>query len=567
MHAPWNPPILQTTPGNTTNATTSRFGGRPQRGAKNVLHNQGRRAQPMQRIVRHVTLGLALAWLALVAGLGWWISQRIVTAQLDRLAASAEYEARTTARVMDRLFTEMVSVANMVARQGQVTELAARYRTDPPGAAALTRQQRAALFTRDPLVRKVGDFMNALASDLRYARIYMNNMSDDTVTASNWAEPDSIVGMVYAGRPYLIDALRTGNGYSFGIARLNKSPSYFVASRIEDANDTPLGSVTVKFDAPEVALYLTGRHTALIVNPQGRVITASAGPFMLRNVAALLPPGSVLPPDGEEAPGEPMDVRAAGGAGRAEQWLIDGKPYLVRRQPLSGTHYRLLTLASLEHLAPLRTQHVWMTTLVAAVGLVVILLSGQAARQMVMRRQDERYAANYDALTGLPNRRAVLAELGRLFALANRLQQRVLVAFIDLDGFKSINDTYGHEIGDKFLVEAGRRMSAGLRASDTLGRWGGDEFVVVGLVAPSASTDPDAAAAAMRERLAPLLVGAYRFADCSFDYPGASLGVVSVDPAASSVQAVLKDADRLMYADKQARRAAGVMDGEGALPA
>jgi len=71
----------------------------------------------------------------------------------------------------------------------------------------------------------------------------------------------------------------------------------------------------------------------------------------------------------------------------------------------------------------------------------------------------------------------------------------------------------------------------------------------------------------MRERLAPLLVGAYRFADCSFDYPGASLGVVSVDPAASSVQAVLKDADRLMYADKQARRAAGVMDGEGALPA
>jgi len=172
-----------------------------------------------------------------------------------------------------------------------------------------------------------------------------------------------------------------------------------------------------------------------------------------------------------------------------------------------------------------------------------------------------------DFLDAHRDRPVTLAELGRLFALANRLQQRVLVAFIDLDGFKSINDTYGHEIGDKFLVEAGRRMSAGLRASDTLGRWGGDEFVVVGLVAPSASTDPDAAAAAMRERLAPLLVGAYRFADCSFDYPGASLGVVSVDPAASSVQAVLKDADRLMYADKQARRAAGVMDGEGALPA
>lgn len=520
-----------------------------------MLLHQARREQQTRPTVRQVTLGLAVVWLALVAGLGWWISQRIVTAQLARLAASAEYEAKTTARVMDRLFTEMVSVANMVARQGLVIELAIRYRTDAPGAAELTRQERAAQFARDPLVRRVGDFMNALASDLRYARIYMNNMSDDTVSASNWAEPDSIVGMIYSGRLYLIDALRTGNGHSFGIARLNKSPSYFVASRIEDSNDVPLGSVTVKFDAPEVALYLTGRHVALIVNRQGRVITASSEAFMLRNVAALLPPGTVLPPDGEEELGELMDVRATSGVDLADQWLIDGKPYLMRRQPLSGTQYQLLTLATLEHLAPMRRQHFWMAALVALFGLVLILLSGHAASQIVMRRRDERYAANYDALTGLPNRRAVLTELERLFALAKRTQQWVLVAFIDLDGFKPINDTYGHEAGDRFLIEVGRRMSAGLRASDMLGRWGGDEFVVIGLVAPYMSGDPQGVVNEMRNRLAQPLIGTYTSADCSFDYRGASFGIVSVDPAVSSLQAALKEADQLMYADKQARRA------------
>ena len=231
-----------------TNVTESCFGRLVPEG-NDVLLQRGRREQRMRPTVRRTTLSLAVIWLALVAGLGSWISQRIVTAQLASLAASAEYETKTTVRVMDRLFTEMVSVANMVARQSLVIELAMRYRTDPPGAAELTRQERALQFTRDPLVRRVGDVMNALASDLRYARIYMNNMSDDTVTASNWAEPDSIVGMIYSGRPYLIDALRTGNGHSFGIARLNKSPSYFVASRIEDSNDVPLGSVTVKFDA------------------------------------------------------------------------------------------------------------------------------------------------------------------------------------------------------------------------------------------------------------------------------------------------------------------------------
>ena len=73
-----------------------------------------------------------------------------------------------------------------------------------------------------------------------------------------------------------------------------------MASRIDGPNDVPQGSVTVKFDAPDVALYLTGRHIALIVNRQGRVITTLSEPFMLRNVAALLPPGMVQPPDDDE---------------------------------------------------------------------------------------------------------------------------------------------------------------------------------------------------------------------------------------------------------------------------
>lgn len=336
--------------------------------------------------VQQVTLGASIVWLTLVAGTGWWMLQRIMTAQLDSLAASAEYEAITTMRVMDRLFNEMVSMANMVANRAQVVELATRYLTDPPGAADLTRQQRAAQFTRDPLVRQVGDFMNALAADLRYARIYMNNMSDDTVTASNWAEPQSIVGMIYSGRPYLIDALRHGTGSSFGIARINKTPSYFVASRIDDANGVPLGSVTVKFDAPDVAHYLTGRHVALVVNRQGRVITTSSERFMLRNVATLLPPDTVLPPDGEEELGAPVDIRPMADAGQSDQWLIEDRPYLLRSQPLTNTPYRLLTLAGLDVLAPMRTQHLVTTGLVAGFGLALILLGGRIAAQLGERR-------------------------------------------------------------------------------------------------------------------------------------------------------------------------------------
>ncbi|QNN59037.1 sensor histidine kinase [Diaphorobacter ruginosibacter] len=354
---------------------------------------QVRNGQQMLPVIRRVTWGVVAAWLVLAAVAGWWISQRIAATWMDRLAASAQYETQTTARVMDRLFIQMSSVANMVARQAQVIQLATRYRVDRPGADALTREERAEQFTRDPLVRKVGDFMNGLSSDLRYARIYMNNLSDDTVTASNWAEPDSIVGMIYTRRHYLTNALKHGNGHSFGIARLNKSPSYFVASRIDDADDVPQGSVTVKFDAPEIAQFLTGRHIALIVNRQGRVTTTSSDPFMLRNVAALLPEGYVRPSDDGEDAGEPMDIRAMAGQGQTDQWLIDGTPYLLKRQPLNGTQYQLLTLAALDPLVPMRSRHALTTLGVAVFGVILILLSGNAIGQMLMRRQDERHAA------------------------------------------------------------------------------------------------------------------------------------------------------------------------------
>lgn len=344
-------------------------------------------------IIRRVIWALIAAWIVLVASLGWWISLRIAATWMDRLAASAEYETRTTARVMDRLFIQMTSVANMVARQAQVIQLATRYRVDPPEANDLTREERAARFTRDPLVRKVGDFMNGLSSDLQYARIYMNNLSDNTVTASNWAEDDSIVGMIYSRRHYLTEALKSGNGHSFGIARLNKSPSYFVASRIAGAADIPQGSVTVKFDAPEIAQYLTGRHIALIVNRQGRVTTTSSDPFMLRNVAALLPAGYVRPSDDGEDAGEPVNIRAIVDQGHADQWLIDGKPYLLKRQLLTDTQYQLLTLATLEPLVPMRKRHALVAVGVAALGVILILLSGNTIGQMLIRRQDERYTA------------------------------------------------------------------------------------------------------------------------------------------------------------------------------
>jgi diguanylate cyclase (GGDEF)-like protein/PAS domain S-box-containing protein len=90
-----------------------------------------------------------------------------------------------------------------------------------------------------------------------------------------------------------------------------------------------------------------------------------------------------------------------------------------------------------------------------------------------------RYLASYDGLTDLPNRTVLQERLADAIILAQRARQHVAVLFIDLDRFKNINDSLGHDVGDQVLKEAASRLSKALRTRDTVSRHGGDEFVVI----------------------------------------------------------------------------------------
>ncbi|APW45039.1 PAS/PAC domain-containing diguanylate cyclase/phosphodiesterase [Rhodoferax antarcticus ANT.BR] len=107
----------------------------------------------------------------------------------------------------------------------------------------------------------------------------------------------------------------------------------------------------------------------------------------------------------------------------------------------------------------------------------VALFSDITERKVHEKRLDQ--LAHFDALTGLPNRALHADRLRHAMAQAIRRKQKIGVAFVDLDGFKAINDTYGHEAGDHLLITLAQRMRQALRDSDTLSRLGGDEFAAV----------------------------------------------------------------------------------------
>ncbi len=155
--------------------------------------------------------------------------------------------------------------------------------------------------------------------------------------------------------------------------------------------------------------------------------------------------------------------------------------------------------------------------------------------------------ADVDAMLDVLNRRGFERELGRALAFVKRYGTPAALMFIDLDGFKSVNDEHGHAAGDALLKAVAGDLVRNLRASDVVGRLGGDEF---GAILWNAQPPQAAAKARSLELTVERLALVYNGATLGC---GASAGVVALDPALTPVQ-MIGAADRAMYTRKRERR-------------
>ena len=179
--------------------------------------------------------------------------------------------------------------------------------------------------------------------------------------------------------------------------------------------------------------------------------------------------------------------------------------------------------------------------------------------ELVRERAQLAHRATHDPLTGLANRALLFARMEEAFARAARAPgRRAAVLFIDLDGFKPVNDAYGHEVGDRVLTAVADRLRHAVRPTDTVARLGGDEFAI--LCDPLASSET---ACSIADRIRTALEHPVAIDDERTVCVGASVGVAEHPTAASDPHRLLADADAAMYAAKVARRDGGVRTAAG----
>jgi diguanylate cyclase (GGDEF)-like protein len=156
-----------------------------------------------------------------------------------------------------------------------------------------------------------------------------------------------------------------------------------------------------------------------------------------------------------------------------------------------------------------------------------------------------RHLALHDFVTGLPNRTLLNDRLNTALALAKRHTWRLAVMFLDLDKFKSINDLYGHGVGDKVLKIVSERLQKSVRGSDTVGRQGGDEFLYL-MQEIKDEADAENAAAKIIENIAqPFEVDGHKLT------VKPSIGIAIYPLHGNSANVLVKNADSAMYKGKQ----------------
>lgn len=414
-----------------------------------------------EEIPFHYALGLAGAMLVLIPG-GWALTEALARQSYDEISVRGGYQTHALARVVDKEMERIGQAAQLLAVNDAVKELASH-----PGESSL----RAANQVLDQV---------AIAFQLQVA--YLIDTSGTVTASSDRRASDSFVGRNYGFRPYFQSAMDGRDASDVALGVTSRTFGHYASAPVwgEDGNVRLVAAL--KSSLPPLAAIALEASDCMLLGPSGVVLDAcdsrlalqALWPLSEQETRALIESRQLGPgPFPPLLPTRPTD-------GDLVSW--QGRDALYVNAPLLHEGWFAAVLMPLGEVRTYRLFGIGATLVLCllAIGFYV-LLHGHESYELRLRAlmAQLREQAHTDPLTGLANRGWFQENFARELAKAERLDRSLSLVMFDIDYFKSINDRFGHQAGDRVLVALAEQARSTLRQYDLLSRWGGEEFVAL----------------------------------------------------------------------------------------
>lgn len=514
---------------------------------------------PVGRYVRFAMVAGA-AWIAAA----WGLADRYVDWQLNQLLRETEtklvQDMADIATGIERNLAIFHGVPAVIGRDATVRRslaaaLDADFKASPDPAARRTEWQQ------QPLLAELNASLVRSVRNIRALSVlWVIDPVGDCIASSNSQARESFVGINFADREYFKAAMEGWHGRQFAVGRATGIPGLYFSSPVEDGGKI-VGTVAGKIDMPYLASWVN-QANAFVTDVYGVIVLAQNPRMQMR----ALPSATV----GRLSPKERADryrreeietiaITSWGDPAVPDLYRLEGSdvPFLVRSHALPTEDLTVTVLQAVPEVASRGADVRKYFALFAVLG-TLSLGAASAAVYFVsnyqrMRRYREHraaieYLARHDALTGLFSRSVVDALISQGISLAARTGRQLAVLFLDMDLFKEINDSLGHEAGDLVLQEVARRLRGVVRASDPVIRHGGDEFVV--LLNDLESADN---AAWLSGRILEVLRAPFVVHGITLNL-AASIGIALYPDDGDSASILLRNADAALYRTKEKGR-------------
>lgn len=452
-----------------------------------------------------------------------------------------------------RNLTFLHGIPELLSELLRVKAVASRFGPDVT-VSSLSLESRRKLWTTDAQLNDLSRYLMLAKDHLDVDLIFILNAAGDCIAASNWDAGSSPIGSNYAEHEFFKKnqngqaAMQYAVGKTSHIAGLYFSTPLIIAGKF-------MGAVVTKAEVGNLS-YLIKQFDAFVADSNGVIIMAHEKSMEM----TALPEAAIAKLSEQDRFSRYR--RSDFPLLKIESWqdqrfpsltLFDGEtvPQTLWAKDLPEYGLQIFVEQKIPEIILLKQAHFRVALLLqalasllilAATGLVLYLHTIKQSKEMLWRR------VNFDTLTDLPNRDLLHDRLSQEFKKADRSSLPIALLLIDLDQFKEVNDTLGHEMGDVLLQEAARRIVSCVRASDTVARLGGDEFAVV-----LPQLHDVTYARSIAQKIISKLAEPFNLRG-EIAYVTASLGITVYPADALDIDGMLRNVDQAMYVAKNEGR-------------